>query len=247
MNHRPAVRALLWLGLLLSAAMVLWGLRGGPVVGSVPMTPRPGTSATTAPASADPTPMAASLPRATPSESPSEASSPPTAEGLADLEGVPVHLEIRQDGEILVSAPTGLTQLNGRGELYPEPRTIGWYGPPQWATVPGNESAHPGVFAGHVTYGGVKDVFYRLGDVKAGAVITVVYSDDAVATFVVDGDAVSAPKDDVTAKADTDFAWVWSLGEPGRRISVFSCDPSQGRDLAGHSRNNWVVQATRTA
>lgn len=230
----------MWLALLGSAALVVWGYQGGPTRGDVPLTPPPTVAHTPTAA-----PVTASSP--TPPPASATTTSTPSTPPLRDLTGSPVHLEIRQDDELLVSAPIELTQLNSRGELYPDPKVIGWYGPPEWNTVPGNESAHPGIFAGHVTYSGVKDVFFRLGEVRAGDVITVTYDDGMQAQFVVDGDALSAPKNDITDKAETEYAWVWSLPEPSRRISVFSCDPSQGRDLSGHSLHNWVVQATRIA
>lgn len=239
---RTGLRPLLWLAFAASAALVMWGLLGGPVRGEVPLTPAPtlaGAPSASTPASTPPTDDAVPSAKAI--------LAPRSREPLPELSGQPVHLEIRQGDDILASAPTPVTQLNGRGELNPEPRMIGWYGPPQWDTLPGNTSAHPGVFAGHVTHGGARDVFYRLGEVRAGDEITVTYSDGTVATFVADTDALTAPKDDITAKADTEYAWVWTLTEPGQRISLFSCDPSQGKDLTGHSRNNWVVQATRTA
>lgn len=238
---RTGRRALLWLAFAASAALVIWGLLGGPVRGEVPLTPAPTLAGAPSASTTASAPTTASF-------APSvHAEAAPSPTPLPELSGQPVHLEIRQGDDILASAPTPLTQLNRRGELNPEPRTIGWYGPPEWDTLPGNTSAHPGVFAGHVTYGGARDVFYRLGEVRAGDEITVTYSDGAVARFVADTDAVTAPKDDITTKADTEYAWVWTLTEPGQRISLFSCDPSQGRDLTGHSVNNWVVQATRTA
>lgn len=188
------------------------------------------------------TPPPRTAPTATPTTEATEAAQPaPTAVG-----GAPVHLSITHGAEVLVDAPVALTQLNERDELNPPPGVVGWYGPPQWQTVPGELSSYPGVLAGHTTYDGAGDVFSRLGEVMAGDRVTIRYADGQEAVFVTDADALSVPKNEVTEKAGTDYAWVWSLPQPGQKVSLFSCDVAQGRDLTGHSLNNWVVQATRT-
>ena len=82
-----------------------------------------------------------------------------------------MHVDVHQDGEQIVGAGIDLTQLDEGGDLDPEPQTVGWYGPPQWGTTPGERSRYAGVLAGHVVYYGVRDVFWNLGDVRAGAVV----------------------------------------------------------------------------
>ncbi len=165
---------------------------------------------------------------------------------MAQPQEGPVHVTVARGADVLVDAPVGLTTLNEREELNPPSGMVGWYGPPDWATVPGHLSAHPGVLAGHTTYDGRRDVFYRLGEARAGDVVTIRYADGQEAVFRVDADALTVPKNDVTEKADGECAWVWRLPEPGRKVSLFSCDLARGVDLTGHSYNNWVVQATRT-
>lgn len=244
--------------LLVGVLLVLWGWRGGTPTTAVQIAP-PTPSATTSAPTATAIPAEQERPTAAPtartSIAPTPASTPtpsataeaaPTADPVpAEVEEGPVHVRITRGEEVLVDAPVALTQLNERDELNPPSGVVGWYGPPDWATVPGELSSYPGVLAGHTTYGGTRDVFYRLGEVRAGDVVTIRYADDVEAVFRVDMDALSVPKNDVTEKADAEYAWVWRLPEPARTVSLFSCDPAQGLDLTGHSVNNWVVQATR--
>ncbi|KUG56751.1 hypothetical protein AVL62_11425 [Serinicoccus chungangensis] len=254
---RPARRAvtLALLSLVLVGVLVtVWGWRGaptaaGPDTGAPPaVTSAPDVAEVTGPARSTPTPDAATRtsPPQAPAATPTTTPTPASAGMTADPQAGPVHVTITRGEEVLVDAPVALTQLNDRDELNPPPGVVGWYGPPQWSTVPGDLSAYPGVLAGHTSYDGVRDVFHRLGEVRAGDVVVIRYADGQEASFGVDADARSVPKNEVTEKAATDYAWVWSLDEPGRAVSLFSCDLAQGLDVTGHSLNNWVVQATRT-
>ncbi|WP_298889609.1 class F sortase [uncultured Serinicoccus sp.] len=261
-RRRPARRAvtLALLSLVLVGALVaFWGWRGAPTAAgpdtaaptSAPpsaVTSAPSVAEVTGPARAAPEPDVAAR-TSTPEATAAPATATPTpapAEMTADPQEGPVHVTITRGEMVLVDAPVGLTQLNDRDELNPPPGVVGWYGPPQWSTVPGDLSTYPGVLAGHTSYDGVRDVFHRLGEVRAGDVVVIRYADGQEASFDVDADALSVPKNEVTEKAGTDYAWVWSLDEPGRTVSLFSCDLAQGLDVTGHSLNNWVVQATRT-
>ncbi|QFG67468.1 class F sortase [Ornithinimicrobium pratense] len=251
--------ALLVAVVLVGALIAFWGWRGGvPTVADQVQPPtHPATTsapvATSVPAEQErPTavsPGRTSGPAPSPSAAPTfSATTEPaptvTDPAPAEVSEGPVHVRITRAADVLVDAPVALTQLNEREELNPPSGVVGWYGPPDWATVPGELSAYPGVLAGHTTHGGSRDVFYRLGEVRAGDVVTIGYADGSEAVFEADMDALSVPKNDVTEKADAEYAWVWRLAEPGRTVSIFSCDPAQGLDLTGHSVNNWVVQAT---
>ncbi|GGK60277.1 class F sortase [Ornithinimicrobium pekingense] len=251
--HRRLTVALLVL-LVAGALVASWGWRGGsadgppdaaapaaPSTSAVTVSPEEAVAATRdATATSRPSPTATSAPTAAPTTA--APTTAPAAGGQA-----PVHVRITRSAEVLVDAPVGLTRLDERDELNPPRGVVGWYGPPDWSTVPGELSAYPGVLAGHTTHGGAPDVFYRLGEVRAGDTVTIRYADGEDAVFQVDADALSVPKNDVTEKADAEYSWVWSLPEPGRKVSLFSCDLAQGLDLTGHSVNNWVVQATRTS
>ena len=160
---------------------------------SARFTPSPATTATPtptpSPSSASPTreaavPVETQEPAGTPT--PSEEPTPAAAAHLSgpaapwdEITATPVHVDVHQDGEQIVGAGIDLTQLDEGGDLDPEPQTVGWYGPPQWGTTPGERSQYAGVLAGHVVYYGVRDVFWNLGDVRAGAVV-VVADDDGV-------------------------------------------------------------------
>lgn len=227
--------------IVISVGMIIWGWYAMPrlVVGEVPMTPPPSASSTsTAPA------VTAPVPTTTPTDAPLPYTAVP-APVMADINSTPVHVAIIQDGQELAAANVGLTQLNAKGELDPPSGEVGWYGPPEWDTVPGNLSDHPAILAGHVTYSGQPDVFYRLSEARAGDTVVVTYASGQVATFELDADPVSVSKNAVVDERDDDYGWVWQLDEPGRKLSLFTCDPGSGRDISGRSHNNWVVQATR--
>lgn len=240
--------------LLVGALVVIWGWEGGSTARPDDVA-SPTTRPTTTVVSQSPDEVEATTheplgtpvptPRPTSAPAPTTATHTPDAPAEALTQHGPVHVAVTRATDVLVDAPVALTQLNERDELNPPAGVVGWYGPPDWATVPGELSAYPGVLAGHTTYGGARDVFYRLGEVRAGDTVTISYADGQEAVFHVDADAVSVPKNDVTEKADAEYSWVWHLPEPGRKVSLFSCDLAQGLDLTGHSVNNWVVQATR--
>ncbi|STY72602.1 Sortase (surface protein transpeptidase) [Micrococcus luteus] len=230
-------------------------------------TSSPAPTATPSPSSASPTreaavPVETQEPAGTPTPSeeptPTEESTPteePAPAAAAHLSGpaapwdeitaTPVHVDVHQDGEQIVGAGIDLTQLDEGGDLDPEPQTVGWYGPPQWGTTPGERSPYAGVLAGHVVYYGVRDVFWNLGDVRAGAVVVVTYDDGTQAAFEADADAVSVEKEALTQ--DPANRWAWEPGGDDAKVTLITCDLVPGTGMAGNAFNNWVVQATRVA
>lgn len=224
-------------------------------------TSSPAPTATPSPSSASPTreaavPVETQEPAGTPT--PSEEPTPteePTPAAAAHLSGpaapwdeitaTPVHVDVHQDGEQIVGAGIDLTQLDEGGDLDPKPQTVGWYGPPQWGTTPGERSPYAGVLAGHVVYYGVRDVFWNLGDVRAGAVVVVTYDDGTQAAFEADADAVSVEKEALTQ--DPANRWAWEPGGDDAKVTLITCDLVPGTGMAGNAFNNWVVQATRVA
>jgi len=226
---------------------------------SARFTPSPAPTATPIPT---PSPSSASPTReaAVPVETQELAGTPtpseePTPAAAAHLSGpaapwdevtaTPVHVDVHQDGEQIVGAGIDLTQLDEGGDLDPEPQTVGWYGPPQWGTTPGERSPYAGVLAGHVVYYGVRDVFWNLGDVRAGAVVVVTYDDGTQAAFEADADAVSVEKEALTQ--DPAHRWAWEPGGDDAKVTLITCDLVPGTGMAGNAFNNWVVQATRVA
>lgn len=243
--------------LVVASVGAIWlGWRGDIVVGEVPMTPAPTASLereflpeiTIPPQQLPPvekTPATSASTLATPpieSVAPESDSEPEVA--MEDIDSIPVHIEIRHGSSKLVRADIVPIQRNEEGEINPPSGKAGWYGPPEWKTIPGNLSDHPGVLAAHVTYNSKPDVFYHLAEARQGDTAILTYASGETAEFIVDSDPVSVGKDDVVVE-NGDYDWVWQLDQPGRVISIITCDPSLGRDLSGHSHNNWVVQATR--
>lgn len=222
---------------LVGAIIVIWAFFH-PGYGDVPMTPAPTESPSQAP-SVTPT-----LPT-TPSPSPT-----PTIPAMENIDGMPVHIRITHGSTALVDTAIVVTLLDGNGMLVPPAGQAGvYYSPEQWSTLPGNLDTYRGIIVGHnVTGSGVKDVFYDLGQVKQGDVVTITYQLNAggvmTAEFVVTADAHSAPKTDVIQAPEYQYLWQ-PTSEPGRYLSIFSCDLSQA-EPGQHSRNNWIVDTIRT-
>lgn len=216
------------------------------------------------PASPSSEPAAASTASEPPSEeaAPEEPAEEPPAEGSPtadeaaarmtgpaapweELTAAPEHIDVYADGELVIGAPVRLVQMQEDGELNPDPETVGWYGPPQWGTTPGETSRYPGVLTGHVRNYGGKDVFWNLQGLAAGALVVVTYDDGTQAAFRTDADAVSMDKDALTH--DPAYVWAWELPEEGTKLTLITCDASSGPGAVGTSTNNWAVQATRVA
>lgn len=162
-----------------------------------------------------------------------------------DVTAAPAHIDVYADGELIIGAPIQLVQMQDGGELNPDPETVGWYGPPQWGTTPGETSGHPGILTGHVRNYGGKDVFWNLQGLAAGALVVVTYDDGTQAAFRTDADAVSMGKDALTH--DPAYGWAWELPTEGTKLTLITCDADSGPGAVGTSTNNWAVQATRVA
>lgn len=215
---------------------------------------------TTAPASSAPAATTAPAPTtapATPTPSEAPSSSTASASGLLtgpaapweDIAAAPVHVAVYRgpdrSAEQIVGASIELTQMRDDGEINPTPQTVGWYGPPQWSTTPGERSGYPGVLAGHIIHSGSKDVFYRLQEARAGDAVVISYDDGTQAAFRIQDDAVSADKTAFTQ--DEEWAWAWKLDVPGNAVTLITCELVEGSGMTGYSLNNWVVQADRVA
>ncbi|GAB6859768.1 class F sortase [Microbacterium xylanilyticum] len=242
MRRRLAMALLAVAVLAGGGAVALAGATRG--VGAVPMKPAPQVSASASSGSSGPL---LAPPTASPSPVPAAADPAP----LQDIDGSPVHIAVLDQGVPLIDADVDLIQLNGDGWLNPDPGLAGWYGPPQWQTVPGNLSGYRAVIVGHnVTGEGMKDVFFDLGRVRAGDSVVITYAlrtgGLATARFAVGADAVSAPKQDVVAQATTAYRWVWQSDGPQRTLALFSCD-LDAPHVDGHSVDNWIVTATRVS
>lgn len=215
-----------------------------------------GNAVASAPTAATSAPAPTTAPATpTPSEAPS--SSTASASGLLtgpaapweDIAAAPVHVAVYRgpdrSAEQIVGASIELTQMRDDGEINPTPQTVGWYGPPQWSTTPGERSGYPGVLAGHIIHSGSKDVFYRLQEARAGDAVVISFDDGTQAAFRIQDDAVSADKTAFTQ--DEEWAWAWKLDVPGNAVTLITCELVEGSGMTGYSLNNWVVQADRVA
>ncbi|WP_404464968.1 class F sortase [Micrococcus antarcticus] len=215
-----------------------------------------GNAVASAPTAATSAPAPTTAPATpTPSEAPSSstASASGLLTGLAapweDIAAAPVHVAVYRgpdrSAEQIVGASIELTQMRDDGEINPTPQTVGWYGPPQWSTTPGERSGYPGVLAGHIIHSGSKDVFYRLQEARAGDAVVISYDDGTQAAFRIQDDAVSADKTAFTQ--DEEWVWAWKLDVPGNAVTLITCELVEGSGMTGYSLNNWVVQADRVA
>ena len=206
-----------------------------PGSGEVPMTSAPTTSPSSTP---------------TPSATPTPVETTPV---MADIDGIPMHVEIRHEADVLVNTDIVPITLEGDGKLVPPAGQAGvYYSRSDWNTIPGNLDTYRGIVAGHNVDGfGNPDVFFRLGEVRKGDVVILTYrlnttGDLVTAEFTAVGDAVSAPKMDVVNSEVEAYRHIWQpASEPGRYLTVLSCDLATANP-GQHAINNWVVDATRT-
>lgn len=167
---------------------------------------------------------------------------------MADIDGIPVHIEILRGANVVVGGVDIVPIVReADGRLVPPDGQAGvYYSQSEWNMIPGNLGTHRGIIAGHNTEG----VFLQLANVKKGDSIVLTYQLNGIGTlataeFTVLADAVSAPKD-VTVDPNGEFGYIWqAAGEPGRLLTVFTCDLATA-EPGEHAKNNWVVNATRT-
>lgn len=107
---------------------------------------------------------------------------PPDAPPQKATAAIPKRLDIPS---LKMKAPLMKLGLSGDGEVelppFEKPATAGWF---DQSAVPGEDG--PSVIIGHVDTKTAPAVFYRLREVKKGAVIKVLRSDDKVAQYKVD-------------------------------------------------------------
>ncbi len=131
-----------------------------------------------------------------------------------------------------LKAPLMKLGLSGTGDVelppFDKPKTAGWY---KGSSVPGDAGAS--VIIGHVDTKTAPAVFYRLRDLREGAVVKVLRSDGKTAEYRVDS-VERVPKDDFPAQR--------VYAEDGLRL--ITCGGSF--DWARHEyRDNIIVYASR--
>ena len=182
-------------------------------------------TATTAPAAASPSAIAA-----TPAPSETQVGSA-TAASTATTRLAPTLIRIPAIGVDSTLVRLGLTK-DGTLEVPTEAMTAGWY---TGSPVPG--LVGPSVIAGHVHWSGVPAVFAHLADLKRGDRVIVSRSDGTTVIFTVDRVATYAKTQFPTELVYGDIAY------PGLRlITCGGFDP-----VAKAYEANVIVFATRVA
>jgi len=182
-------------------------------------------TATTAPAAASPSAIAA-----TPAPSETQVGSA-TAASTATTRLAPTLIRIPAIGVDSTLVRLGLTK-DGTLEVPTEAMTAGWY---TGSPVPG--LVGPSVIAGHVHWSGVPAVFAHLADLRRGDRVTVSRSDGTTVIFTVDRVATYAKTQFPTELVYGDIAY------PGLRlITCGGFDP-----VAKAYEANVIVFATRVA
>ena len=178
-----------------AAALAVSGVAGvvAGLTGGTDGPPQPAAAAEQ-PAAAAEQPAAAAEPAATPSSAvtpPTTAAAPAQDLAITSLPRVrPVSLSIPSIGVDSGSLVDLSTEADGSLEVPKDFSQPGWYSP---GPAPGQYG--PAVIAGHVDSKRGPAVFYRLGELRPGAAISVGREDGTTARFVVDR-VERYPKDD---------------------------------------------------
>lgn len=124
-------------------------------------------------------------------------------------------------------------QANGTIEVPKKDDTVGWY-----TKGPSPGQAGPAVMGGHVDSATGPAVFYNLGDLRAGDIITVARGDGTTAVFTVYG---------VEQYPKNEFPTGKVYGPTGRRaeLRLITCGGTFNEDTR-HYRDNIVVYAKLT-
>lgn len=217
----------------------------------------PSASASSSPAAESPSAVETAAPSSAPAETsaaptssaPAETEAPeptgPPAAPMDEISAAPAHIDVYRGDEQIIGAPMAPQLQNEEGALFPEKGIAGWYAPPEWGTKPGELSEYPGVVAAHVIHSGGKDVFWNLKEVRKGDRAVITYEDGTVAEFRMDADPMTVDKGALVQ--DEAYSWAWRLSEPGRKVTLITCELVPGSGFSGESVENWVVQATRVS
>lgn len=153
---------------------------------------------------------------------------PVTAEG----EDAPAWVSVRAAG--LDQEPITPEGMTPQGTINPDQGEAIWY--------VGSDRVVPGqigtaVIAAHVTYYDEPDVFYDLGEVTEGDLVTIGYGNGGTRTFEV----ISVQR--VSKKGLTTSQDVWGDQEEAARVALITCDPSLGARSDGTQKANFVAIA----
>jgi sortase (surface protein transpeptidase) len=170
---------------------------------------------------------------------PSPSAAPVPAAGAPDAQALetktlprarPVSLRIPAIGVDSPSLVALAKESDGTLEVPADPADAGWYVP---GPAPGQFG--PAVIAGHVDGGGGPGVFYRLGELRAGAEVEVTREDGSTARFVVD-------KVERYAKDAFPTAAVYGDSTHRSELRLITCG-GDFDDATGHYVDNVVAYA----
>lgn len=153
---------------------------------------------------------------------------PVTAEG----EDAPAWVSVEAAG--LDEEPISPEGLTPQGTINPDQGEAIWY--------VGSDRVVPGqvgtaVIAAHVTYYDEPDVFYDLGEVTEGDLVTIGYGNGDTREFVVTSTQQVSKEGLTTSEA------VWGDQDDAARVALITCDPSLGARSDGSQKANFVAIA----
>lgn len=127
--------------------------------------------------------------------------------------------------------PEGLT---AQGTINPDQGDAIWYTGTD-RVVPGQ--AGTAVIAAHMVYYDEPDVFYDLGEVSEGDIVTIGYGNGTTRDFVV------TQTQQLSKEGLQSSPLVWGDQDEVARIALITCDDSLGERADGHRRANFVAIA----
>jgi hypothetical protein len=207
---------------------------------AVATVPTTGRTTTTAPTRTAPSPRSISAARRAPRTT---AGSTTTTRPVHVVPTYPAHLSDLPNPKVVAPVgvaidrpaiagpvmPVGVEPTTGELSLPPDHAMVAWY---QYGPTPGATGSS--VLAGHVDWGGVEGVFFRLGEVDPGAVVTVGYAGGSARRFRV----VSRR---LVAKTLLPVAEVFARSGPPTLVLI-TCGGSFDASVH-HYRSNVVVTA----
>jgi hypothetical protein len=173
-NPSRRVRALIAVGLAVIGAVLVWAALARPSTPDAALAPAPNDDRipSTSPSAPQPT-------HERPTAGADQTDLRDQTKGLVLPESDPVAISIPRIGVQSRLVELGL-DADGAMEVPQDPARAGWFtgGP-----APG--ALGPAVIAGHVTWNGAREVFYRLGTLRRGDQVTVSRKDGKTAVFTV--------------------------------------------------------------
>ena len=154
----------------------------------------------------------------------------------ADGPDAPAWVSVPSAG--VAEEPIDAQGLTAQGTVDPDQGEAIWYSG-SGRVVPGQVGT--AVIAAHMIYYDEPDVFYDLGEVQEGDVVTVGYRNGTTRDFVVT-DTQQISKEGLQTAPQ-----VWGDQDDVARIALITCDDSLGERTDGHRKANFVAIAEAVA